>query len=556
MNQKVLQSVRVRMYRQGLGDCFLLTFTNTEQEHHHMLIDCGVLPLSSGGTGRLDLIAQDILAETGQHLDVVVATHEHADHISGFKSASEFFGLNPETKPAQLVQVDKVWLAWTENKGNEQVKKILAKTNSLALAVTAAVQGLGPTQSQAMKDILLFAGAFLESDREVGLDQVSSKEPEAIGEGGTRTDQDVQQSVSASSDQSSQGQTKFKIAKTMAQIMDWLRGWGPVDYLEPNDVRELPEFGIKFYILGPSRKMRVLGGSSPNGQMSAMSQPEHGLKSNQSTAFMAAATRFAGLELDEVPGEGLSKADIDAIYKLSLPFDPARSLSLDEAKNPYPLAEDAKYPEKLQAAYRDFFLKVYGFGEESAGHGPEWRRIDSDWLQMGETLALQQVSMINNTSLVMAIELVETGKVLLFVGDAEEESWQTWGNNKANLEELLANTVLYKVGHHGSINATDQDMLNNKMTNPDLVALIPVDMKRAAEKNWQFPAKTLYDPSTADSNRKGALFKQTHGRIILNCVEEGCVNRDPNFDEDKPWPGKIAKDPTSEKLWVDYTLTF
>ena len=125
MKKKILRSMRVRMYRQGLGDCFLLTFTNNEQKKHHMLIDCGVLPLSSGATGRLDLIAQDILAETGQHLDVVVATHEHADHISGFKSASEFFGLNPETKPAKPVQVDKVWLAWTENKDDEQVKKIL-----------------------------------------------------------------------------------------------------------------------------------------------------------------------------------------------------------------------------------------------------------------------------------------------------------------------------------------------------------------------------------------------------------------------------------------------
>jgi hypothetical protein len=342
----------------------------------------------------------------------------------------------------------------------------------------------------------------------------------------------------------------------MVQIMDWLRGWGPVEYLEPDDVRRLPEFGIKIYILGPSRKMSVLGGSGSEGQIASVSQPEQGLKSTQSTAFLAAATRFAGMELDEVPGEGLSKAEIEAIDKHSMPFDPARSLPLAEAKKSYPLPEDAKYPEKIQAAYREFFKEVYGFGDEKDGHGPEWRRIDSDWLLMGEALALQQVSMINNTSLVMAIELVETGKVLLFVGDAEEESWQTWENKKANLDKLLANTVLYKVGHHGSINATDQQLLKNKMTNPDLVALIPVDMKRAAEKNWQFPAKSLFDPSMADDDQKGALFKQTHGRIILNCVEEGCVNHDASFDADKSWPGKIARDPSFEKLWIDYILTF
>jgi len=440
------------------------------------------------------------------------------------------------------VQVDKVWLAWTEKKDDEQVKKILAKTNSLALAVTAAVQGMGATQSQAIQDILLFEGASLDSDG-------------ALADQGAGTDQGVHKSEGAGFDQSIQGKTKFKIAKTMVQIMDLLRGWGPVDYLEPNDVRELPEFGIKFHILGPSRKMSMLGGSTLNGQASAVSDPGRRLKSTQSTAFMAAATKFAGMELDEMPGEGLSKADIDAIYKLSLPFDPARSLSLDEAKKPYPLAEDAKYPEKLQAGYRDFFKELYGFGDESAGHGPEWRRIDTDWLQMGETLALQQVSTINNTSLVMAIELTENGKVLLFVGDAEEESWQTWETKNADLDKLLANTVLYKVGHHGSINATDQVMLN-KMTNSDLVALIPVDMKRADEKNWEFPAKSLYDPSMAEDNQKGVLFKRTLGRIILNCDEEGCMNCDPIFDENKPWPGTISMDPTPEKLWVDYTLTF
>jgi len=86
-------------------------------------------------------------------------------------------------------------------------------------------------------------------------------------------------------------------------------------------------------------------------------------------------------------------------------------------------------------------------------------------------MALQYVSTINNTSLVMAIELVESGKVLLFVGDAEEENWSTWHNKHADLDKLLAKTVVYKVGHHGSHNATDLQKLK-KMTHKELVALI------------------------------------------------------------------------------------
>ena len=34
--------VRIRMYRQGLGDCFLLTFHH-RPEAVHMLVDCGTL---------------------------------------------------------------------------------------------------------------------------------------------------------------------------------------------------------------------------------------------------------------------------------------------------------------------------------------------------------------------------------------------------------------------------------------------------------------------------------------------------------------------------------
>lgn len=553
---KILHTVRVRMYRQGLGDCFLLTFTNADQKQYNLLIDCGVLPFSHAGDQRLDLIAQNILAETGRHLDTVVATHEHADHISGFKSAAEFFGLNPEKKPAQPVQVDRVWLAWTEKKDDEQVKKILAKTNSLSLAISATVQAMGADQSQPIRDILLFGGAAFDSDGGESLTGTSGEQNVHEGAGPSPI-RPVDTAIDANQNPGLQGLTKFKLNKSMAEIMDWLRGWGPVEFLEPNDVRELPDLGIKFYILGPSRRMSMLGGSGPLGQPPAASQSSPELKLNQSTAYMAAVARFAGMELDETPGDGLSKSDIDALYRLSLPFDPTRSLPLEEAQKSYPLGDNPKYPDRLQAAYRDFFKQVYGFGDEIKGYGPEWRRIDTDWMEMGETLALQQVSIVNNTSLVLAIELVESGQVLLFVGDAEQDNWQTWENKNANLDTLLANTVLYKVGHHGSINGTDQELLKNKLTNPDLVALLPVDMKRAADKHWEFPASSLYNPDTSitDDAKKGLLFTQTHGHILLNCDQE-CMNCDPSFDENKLWPGKISQDPTPEKLWVDYTLTY
>src|SRR5262245_44370836 len=75
--------VRVRMFRQGLGDCFLLTLDVGGTERH-MLIDCGTLG-NKNTTVKIDDVARHIFETIGSgHLDLVVATHEHHDHLSGF----------------------------------------------------------------------------------------------------------------------------------------------------------------------------------------------------------------------------------------------------------------------------------------------------------------------------------------------------------------------------------------------------------------------------------------------------------------------------------------
>src|SRR5262249_1438716 len=93
------------------------------------------------------------------------------------------------------------------------------------------------------------------------------------------------------------------------------------------------------------------------------------------------------------------------------------------------------------------------------GNGGSWRRIDTDWLNPVGSLALSLDSLTNNPSLVLAIELVESGKVLLFAADAQIGNWLSWQDvawqdPKINTDDLLARTVFYKVGHHASHNAT------------------------------------------------------------------------------------------------------
>src|SRR5260370_26402422 len=89
-----------------------------------------------------------------------------------------------------------------------------------------------------------------------------------------------------------------------------------------------------------------------------------------------------------------------------------------------------------------------------------WRLIDSDWLGGWTVVALQLDTLTNNTSLVLAIELPD-GDVLLFAADAQVGNWLSWqdltwsvGGRTVTGPQLLENTILYKVGHHGSHNAT------------------------------------------------------------------------------------------------------
>jgi hypothetical protein len=62
---------------------------------------------------------------------------------------------------------------------------------------------------------------------------------------------------------------------------------------------------------------------------------------------------------------------------------------------------------------------------------------------------------LNNTSLILLFEV--KGKKLLFPGDAQLENWSYALENKGT-RQLLRKVDLYKVGHHGSRNATPRQL--------------------------------------------------------------------------------------------------
>lgn len=175
------------------------------------------------------------------------------------------------------------------------------------------------------------------------------------------------------------------------------------------------------------------------------------------------------------------------------------------------------------------------------------RKIDRDWLNTAAELALQLDSYTNNTSLVLAFELTDSKEVLLFVGDAQVGNWESWanvkfGDNNVSVADLLARTVFYKVGHHGSHNATLKQGGLEGMTSPKLVAAIPVDEGFARNsKHWDMPAGPLL----------AALKEKTAGRVLRGDSDFPENSAKPDNLADNDW-AEFQDNTKVEEQYIDY----
>lgn len=130
------------------------------------------------------------------------------------------------------------------------------------------------------------------------------------------------------------------------------------------------------------------------------------------------------------------------------------------------------------------------------------RRVRGEQL-LSLVRALDKV--MNNTSLILLFEA--GGKKLLFPGDAQIENW-SYALGIAKVRRALASTNVYKVGHHGSLNATPKTLWSLfKHRSPDesptrlqtVVSTMPGKHGKAAN-DTEVPRRPLLDALEAESN--------------------------------------------------------
>ena len=466
--------VYVRMYRAlgaaangpagMLGDCFLIRIVGEQDGAavtSHILIDCGMLLGSVDAVTRMQAIADDIVKQTGGTattpgvLDLLVVTHEHWDHISGFSQAEETL-LNK-----QRLQVANLWMGWTEKDGDPQVDRLRARFDRAGFAVAALVERIeAPGAALAAADK---TGSLRSLKGFLG-----AAEPKKKRLGG----REVMAAIKRHADQCS--------------------------FLEPGTVLPTPTArdrgpSLRAYVLGPPRDEKRLFKDKPSSGDQQETYIDEGGKLSDMLFRVAASGE------PSVAGSG----PFEAHYN---------SIDASEVENK---ARQGTHQRGDAGWIAARYFAAAGLGQTRA-QSIERRRIDDDWLGAADSLALKLDSDTNNTSLALAFDLPD-GTSMVFAADAQVGNWESWHDQfytdetgkVHTAEQILNRTRFYKVGHHGSHNATARGNGLEMMTRDDLVAAIPTDEefgKRQGAGGWQMPNPRV----------NKALIDRTKGRILRN----------------------------------------
>ena len=363
------ESLRIRSYNVGFGDCFLLTFFYGDAdapgtETRNVLIDFGSTKLARSSPEGLVAVAEQIREDCGGKLHIVVATHRHADHISGF--GGESGEVIVSLKPDLVVQ------PWTEDPNIDPEASAPPTSDGGQLRARAFAARLSDMQA-------LAAAALAEVDKLAavpGVTKTLTEQLRFLGETNIKNEPAVRTLMELS---------KRRVYASFGTKL-------PIDDLLP---------GVQVDVLGPPTLA-------------------------ESSAIREQRSR-----------------DEDEFWHLAARGAEATTL----ADQPVPpIFPDAPKAEQRPQEARWVIPKI-------------------DEMVAEERLAIVRVldSVLNNTSLILLFTVNK--KSLLFPGDAQIENWSYALFDAPGHEDIvkrLADVRFYKVGHHGSLNATPKAGLYRK----------------------------------------------------------------------------------------------
>jgi beta-lactamase superfamily II metal-dependent hydrolase len=362
--------VRVRMYQVGFGDCFLVSFEyaaplDDGRSERHMLFDFGSTHAPRARVkSLLPSVAKLIEEHCGGHLDVLVATHRHKDHIDGFgnKAAAEVIS---RLKPKLVVR------PWTEDPDLPDDAKAL---------------GPGAAPNERFAASLGEAQGYAELAR--SLVSQNGRRPRGIA-----------------GDLAELAANQVPNQEALDNLDRWAKA-GDLEFLHAGMKTKIPKFV-------PGITVRVLGPPTVDQEPDVVRQ-----RANDDEFWL---TQRALLEGGERPLDALVEAP----------------------------AEDA--PVEMSGPVR-------------------WLRQRMDRQRVAAMLRLVHTldAALNNTSVVLLIDAVD--KRMLFPGDAQIENWSytlEHAEGRQKILDLLEDVDLYKVGHHGSRNATPRSLFKFWGSEPD-----------------------------------------------------------------------------------------
>jgi hypothetical protein len=407
MAAKSPEDLRIRIYDVGFGDCFLLTFryaTGSPREKH-VLIDFGSTA-SAKKTPLIGAIADDIEKVTGGRLDAIIVSHRHRDHISGFTTGG---GKKPGDVIRRLAKNALILQPWTED---PKVPPKATSPSGSSLGV-AALQSAFVTSLERMHEVAESVATQARRLRPADIEATAGGEGQAAAPGaGAPAEPDEKPGESTPALESREREA---VGKRLQALLSFL---GETNLKNLSAIKNLMGMSTpkrhRYLSYGdrsgletvlPGVKVDVLGPPTIQEYKKVLAQRR--TDPEEFWHLQAAAARLAAR-----PGRGVLFPRV-------------------------PRAEG----DPPQSA-RWFVRRMRGIHAQQL---LELVRIVDDYM--------------NNTSLILLFTV--GSKRLLFPGDAQIENWEyalKVSDEKKKNRAALSGVGVYKVGHHGSLNATPKTL--------------------------------------------------------------------------------------------------